>query len=288
MGKGIKDRENEEYSLKMLGAQRKLYNDAKTADAIRIFLSVLFPFVLSFVSLFVSNDSAICPLSYLASILSLIVSFVVGKCIKQKKELAADIQQQFDVYVYNMPWNKKLFGKKRDLGHEIVKYSNRLFQKKGEKEKLLNWYPEPVNNMSAEESIITCQRENCWWDEDLRKRYKNYSIAIVITLTVIIFLLGVINNETVVELLCRAAFIAPMVQWILETIASLDNDLERLNRLKEAMDNVKYCRMGELQEIQKLIFEHRKKCLTLPNAFYSFFKSNDEEKAHEIIAGKTV
>lgn len=288
MSKSIKNRENEEYSLQMLGAQRKLYDDAKTADSINILLSVLFPFVLSFILLFVPGDSVIGTLSYIVSLLGLIVSFVVEKSIKHKKELAANIQQQFDVYVYNMPWNKRLFGKKKNLDHEIVKYSKKLFQKRGEKEKLLNWYPEPANNMSAEESIIICQRENCWWDEELRKRYKCISIIIVIALTVIIFLIGIIKNETVVKLLWRAAFFVPMIKWLSGTIHSLDDDLKRLNDLKEALDSLNCYQMKELQKVQKLIFEHRKNCLPIPNLIYRFYKNNDEEIAHEIIEGKTV
>lgn len=282
MNNGIKDRENEQHSLKMLGAQRKLYNDAKTADTIRIFLSVWFPFALSFVLLFVSEDSAVGTISYSVSVLSVISSFFVEKYIKQKKKLAATIQQQFDVYVYNMPWNDRLFGKKKNLDHEVVEHSKSLFHKEGEKEKLLNWYPESVNDMPINEGIATCQRENCWWDAGLRKRYKAISIGIVITLTVIIVMLGVVNDENVVKLLWRAAFIAPMVQWLLDTIESLDDDLESLNELSDALNSGDRYQIDELQETQKLIFEHRKNCLAIPNIVYKIFKNNDEDKAHQI------
>ena len=38
--------------------------------------------------------------------------------------------------------------------------------------------------------------------------------------------------------------------------------------------------MEDLQDIQKLIFIHRKDCFAIPNFFYKHFKDNDEDKAH--------
>lgn len=42
-----------------------------------------------------------------------------------------------------------------------------------------------------------------------------------------------------------------------------------------------YC-MEELQEIQKMIFEHRKNCLAIPNIVYEIFKDNYEDRAYRI------
>lgn len=137
MSNGINTRENERCTINMLGAQRKLYNDAKRADAIKIFLSVLLPFALSVLLLFISEESVVGTLFYSVSILGVIVSFLVSKYIKKKKELAATIQQHFDTYVYHMPWNDKLFGKKKNLNNEIIEYSKKLFKKKERKKSYL-------------------------------------------------------------------------------------------------------------------------------------------------------
>ena len=82
-----------------------------------------------------------------------------------------------------------------------------------------------------------------------------------------VLIMGVILNESVIELLCRIAFWAPMLQWLFETVKMLNDDLES---------------MEDLQDIQKLIYEHRKGCLTIPNFFYGYFKDNDEDRAHRM------
>lgn len=282
MSNGIITRENEQYSINMLGAQRKLYNDAKRADAIKIFLSVLLPFTLSVLLLFITEESVVGTLFYSVSILGVIVSFLVGKYIKKKKELAATIQQHFDVYVYHMPWNDKLFGKKKNLNNEIIENSKKLFKKGGEKEKLLNWYPESVDTKPLEEGIIVCQRENCWWDAGLRKRYKNFSIVLITVFVLVVIVLGIVNNESVIKLLWRSAFIAPMVQWLLETIDSLDEDIDSLSELSDILNSCAQYQMDELQEIQEMIFNHRKNFQAIPNIVYKLFKNNDEDKARQI------
>lgn len=282
MSNGINSRENERCSINMLGAQRKLYNDAKRADAIKIFLSVLLPFALSVLLLFISEESVVGTLFYSVSILGVIVSFLVSKYIKKKKELAATIQQHFDTYVYHMPWNDKLFGKKKNLNNEIIEHSKKLFKKKGEKEKLLDWYPESVDTKTLEEGIIVCQRENCWWDAGLRKRYKTFSIVLITGFVLVVIILGIVNNESVIKLLWRSAFIAPMVQWLLETIDSLDEDIDRLSELSDTLNGCGQYQMNELQEIQQMIFEHRKNCQAIPNIVYKLFKNNDEDKARQI------
>ena len=97
-----------------------------------------------------------------------------------------------------------------------------------------------------------------------------------------VLIMGVILNESVIELLCRIAFWAPMLQWLFETVKMLNDDLENLNELDVAINSKEEKSMEDLQDIQKLIYEHRKGCLTIPNFFYGYFKDNDEDRAHRM------
>lgn len=132
------------------------------------------------------------------------------------------------------------------------------------------------------EGILVCQRENFTWDAGLRKRFRRLSIGVVVLLSGAVLIMGVILNESVIELLCRIAFWAPMLQWLFETVKMLNDDLENLNELDVAINSKEEKSMEDLQDIQKLIYEHRKGCLTIPNFFYGYFKDNDEDRAHRM------
>ena len=58
------------------------------------------------------------------------------------------------------------------------------------------------------------------WDVGLRKRFKFASAALIIILFVVILVMGLWKNERIIELLWRAAFIVPMLKWLLDTIKS--------------------------------------------------------------------
>lgn len=282
MSNGINQRQNEEKCVAMLAAQRPLYNDAKKLDWTSTVLSVLIPFLLSCILLFVSKDSPVGVISYIVSIVSMIFSFCVSGHIKNEKRMAAFIQQKFDTYVYTMPWNRRIFGDDKNVSSEIAQYSEKILSNNAEKEKLKNWYTVEADRKPLNEGILVCQRENFTWDAGLRKRFRRLSIGVVVLLSGAVLIMGVILNESVIELLCRIAFWAPMLQWLFETVKMLNDDLENLNELDVAINSKEEKSMEDLQDIQKLIYEHRKGCLTIPNFFYGYFKDNDEDRAHRM------
>jgi len=212
----------------------------------------------------------------------MIFSFCVSGHIKNEKRMAAFIQQKFDTYVYTMPWNRRIFGDDKNVSSEIAQCSEKILSNNAEKEKLKNWYTVEADRKPLNEGILVCQRENFTWDAGLRKRFRRLSIGVVVLLSGAVLIMGVILNESVIELLCRIAFWAPMLQWLFETVKMLNDDLENLNELDVAINSKEEKSMEDLQDIQKLIYEHRKGCLTIPNFFYGYFKDNDEDRAHRM------
>ena len=131
MSNGIATRQNEDNSIAMLAAQRQLYRDAKKYNTVSVALSVWIPFALAVILLFISENTKWRYASYILSIVSMAFSFVIDKYIEEKKQLAAFIQQKFDVYVYEMPWDKRIFGilikmiptvKRRNFAHVFMTY----------------------------------------------------------------------------------------------------------------------------------------------------------------------
>lgn len=284
MSNGIAMRQNEEKAITMLAAQRQLYNDAKRFDSISVMLSVWLPFVMALILLFLPEESNWKSVSYILAIVSMLFSFVVDKRIDDKKKLAAYIQQKFDVYVYNMPWNERIFGKDKNVNQDIVTYSKHIMENDGEKKGLHNWYTPAVDNKELLTGILLCQRENFGWDVGLRKRYRLVSVIIIVLLCSFVLVMGLWKNESVVILLWRLAFILPMLKWLFDTVKMLNKDMERLIELDEIVNNNVTKTMDELQDIQKMIFEHRKECYAIPNFIYQIFKDNDEDTARRVVS----
>lgn len=284
MSNGIAMRQNEEKAITMLAAQRQLYNDAKRFDAISVMLSVWLPFVMALILLFLPEESNWKSVSYILAIVSMLFSFVVGKRIDDKKKLAAYIQQKFDVYVYNMPWNERSFGKDKNVNQDIVTYSKHVMENDEEKKRLHNWYTPAVDNKELLTGILLCQRENFGWDVGLRKRYRLVSVIMIVLLCSVVLAMGLWKNESVAMLLWRLAFIVPMLEWLFDTVKTLNKDMERLIELDEIINNDVPKTMDELQDIQKMIFEHRKECYAIPNFIYQIFKDNDEDTARRVVS----
>jgi len=280
MSNGIATRQNENNSIAMLAAQRQLYRDAKKFDVLSVALSVWIPFVLAVILLFISGDTEWKNASYILSIVSMIFYFIIDKYIEEKKQLAALIQQKFDVYVYTMPWNKRIFGDNKNIDHEIATYSKKILNNPQEKKKLKDWYAPEVDKKNIIDGILACQRENFWWDVGLRKRFRLASITLIIILFVAIFVMGLWKNERIIELLWRVAFIAPMLKWLLDTIKKLNKDISTLQELDSDINNNETKTMEDLQDIQKVIFQHRKECYVIPECIYNIFKDNDEDRAY--------
>lgn len=162
MSNGIVARQNENNSIAMLATQRQLYRDAKKFDMLSVALSVWIPFAFAVILLFIPGNTKWKYASYILSIVSMVFSFIIDKYIEEKKQLAAFIQQKFDLYVYGMPWNKRIFGKDKNIDHEVTTYSKKILNNSQEKKKLKDWHPPGVDEKNIIDGILAYQRENFW------------------------------------------------------------------------------------------------------------------------------
>ena len=280
MSNGIATRQNEDNSIAMLAAQRQLYREAKKYNTVSVALSVWIPLALAVILLFLPENTEWRYASYILSIVSMFFSFVIDKYIEEKKQLAAFIQQKFDVYVYEMPWDKRIFERDKNVDHEIATHSKKILSTPQEKKQLKDWYTPVVDKKNTIDGILACQRENLGWDVGLRKRFKFASIILFIILVAVILAMGLWKNERIIDLLWRVVFIAPMLKWLLDTIKKLNKDISTLQELDSDINNNETKTMEDLQDIQKVIFQHRKGCYAIPECIYNIFKDNDEDRAY--------
>ena len=279
---GIQKRQNEEKSICMLAAQRSLYNKAKNFNTISFIISIILPLFLSFFLVRLGNDEKLRITLYIIVILSMFLNLYLSSETKNIKKLAAFIQQKFDIYVYDMKWDKHLFGKNKNVDDDIVEYSNKIINTPAERESLTNWYVSSVDNKPLNKAILICQRENFSWDCGLRKRAKYFYTILILVLIFIVFIIGIINNEVVNKLLERIVFIIPMLRWLFTICQDLTNDITRLKDIDVKINSNNDKNIEDLKEIQRDIFEHRKNCYTIPNWLYKFFKNNEEDKQHRL------
>ncbi len=183
-----------------------------------------------------------------------------------------------------MPWNERIFGNNRNVNKDIALYSKHIMEDAREKQLLYNWYTPAVDNEDLLTGILLCQRENVCWDVGLRKRYRLVCVIIIGLLCMIVLVMGLWKNESVVILLCRLAFIIPMLKWLFDTVKSLNKDMKRLIDLDVIVNDDAPKTMDELQDIQRIIMEHRKKCYAIPGFIYQVFKDNDEDMARRVIS----
>ena len=270
MNNEIVTRQNEEKAIEYLAAQRQIYSEAKKLDNIGIIFSVILPLVLSIMQLFFKENIFWSLSSKILSIVSMFVGMAVGSFVKKGKNVAAMIQQMFDVYVYQMPWDNKLFGKEKNLSYLIAEKSKILLDKAGERDKLMNWYTgcvgEGVSNIKG---IWMCQKENFNWDVNLRKKYKKSCSIIVGVLIVGILLAGLVNDESIIVLISRFAFILPMLKWLFPMIKQLNDDIRNMQEIDELINDSEEKTMDDLQEIQNKLYVHRKSCYAIPDFFYN-------------------
>ena len=177
-----------------------------------------------------------------------------------------------------------IFGKDKNVNGDIVVCSKEIIENADEKERLYNWYTPAVDNRDLLVGILLCQRENFRWDVGLRKRYRLASVIMIVGFCLLVLVMGLWKNESVAMLLCRLAFVTPMLEWLLSMVRTLNKDMDRLKELDEIINNDVPKTMDELQDIQKMIYEHRKECYAIPNFIYQIFKDNDEDTARRVIS----
>lgn len=273
----IRERQNEKVAIDYLAAQRQLYKESNRYELYKWICMVALPIICAVIKSIIIEAAVLNIVTYMIPILSFVLSYYIGKQSQILRRKAAEIQQHFDLYVYQMEWNTLLFGKQQDVTNLVAEKAAVL--SKEERKKLRNWYELDKKKHSNEEEIPVCQLENIKWDGNLRKRYKVWNCIIIGIISIGILLLGIIKEETVPMLLGRIWIITPLLKWLWDVVQRLDFSIKSLEDLNSRMGMLSTPNMHDLQMIQNMIYEHRKTCLKIPDWFYKLFKDKDQENA---------
>ncbi len=279
MEKGIRERQNESISIDYLAAQKRIYSESKRYDICLWIISVLIPIVYTIFEMTVLKGKAVNDIKYIIPIVSLLLYCPLKGQSQKLRNMAADIQQHFDLYVYKMNWNTFLFGKKKSVENLVKKKANLL--KIEEKNDLKNWYDLDDEIRKNNEEILLCQLQNIGWDINSRKYYKTFNFFVLFAVLGILVLICYYLEYTVPVFFQQIWIFIPFFKWMWDVIQKLNiniNDLENIFSRVKMLDNIN---MYNLQFIQSYIYMHRKSCHKIPDCFYDLIKGNNGDKKME-------
>jgi hypothetical protein len=188
----VTENQNSPENLRLLAAQRHLYTQAKRLHlwcvAGTVGLAAIAPLIFL---VWPGSKKVLAILGGIWTVTSrLVLEGIEAKKIKQ----AAAIQEQFDVGLFGLSWNRTLVGNK--VKPELIHSAARDFH--GNQEKLKNWYADP-GNIPRPLSILLCQRTNLVWDWRLR-RHCAWGISLAtLALFGLGIILAVVTNQTIID-----------------------------------------------------------------------------------------
>lgn len=146
--------------------------------------------------------------------------------------------------------------------------------------------------MPIHQARIICQRSNVWWDAKLRRRYSKWIVIILITLTIVVFLIGLVGGLNLEKFLL--AVLAPLMPAFvlgLRQYAEHNEAANRLDRLRENAEILvqkavsKKLTQQDLEmesySFQTQIYDNRRHSPLIFDWLYSRLRSKDEEQMNK-------
>lgn len=277
----IKVQQDLPQNLKLLAAQRVAYERAKYVFGLQVLFTVVFAVALNFVRL-LPKERIIDSLPYILAF-SILISFadllIFVKYISKMRTNAAKVQELFDCSIYHMEWNSFNCGSKPDA---IFIYNNFKRYIPDPSRKIENWYDIDLSGLKQESAILLCQETNLWYDSNLREKFKNLALYILVGLMLGSFLISMVSKQDAGMIVLY--ILAPLLPAILLTIKIYQENEKSIgasNELKKAIftlkQSSKVLSMEDLRQIQDKIFCSRKDSALVPEWFYRKKRSNLEE-----------
>jgi len=229
MADNISSRQNLPGNIQRLAAQRYLYSRAKHLSLLQAFLAGATPILAAIVVAL--RPSAEVWAAFAGVVVPLVDVGWLDPWQKRFREGAADIQEDFDCRVFELPWNHALAGH-RPGAEEIHEAAKR--HAPSSDAPLENWYPPAVSALPLNQGRLICQRTNCWWDSKLRRRYSMGIVIALIIVSAFVVLMGLITGMTLQKfVLAVIAPLSPAVLWGMRERQRQMEAASALDRLKE-------------------------------------------------------
>jgi len=282
----ILTRQNEAYFLKLLAAQRQIYNEEKRWFGIWIILTTIITVVGSGALALIQPINAMITLIILLWVIGDI--FALYSITKRGKD-AARIQELFDCELLELPWNEFLAKKPEEsiIDAAATRYATQASP--ADKARLPDWYSKGITGMPMHVARVACQQENLLWDEKQRREYVTWIGIALLILALILVVISILANWP-----AREFFTGPLLIMVPIFAMGVKHGYEHykaINRLTELIDScaklLQETSTPEVdpetmkqrsRELQNEIFRHRAENPPVFNWFYERIREKYERR----------
>lgn len=272
----ISTEQNSERQLQRLAAQRQLYATAKAVFGTQVILSGPVAVLAAFFVIALPEAKGFAALWGIT--VALCDLFWLTPWQKRLRDRAARIQEAFDCDVLGLPWNDVKAGKRP--APELVKEQADKYRTWADKmPPLSDWYAPVASELPLHIGRIACQRSNCWWDAEQRRRYATWVIVAVVLIFCAVLWLAFGKGFGLDDFILKVA--APLAPALLLGVRQFTEQREAATRLDSLKDHSERLWNDALsgwpeaeltaraRSLQDEIFESRRKS---PLVFDAIFK----------------
>ena len=277
----IAQEQNTPESLLLLAAQKRIYSLAKRTHSIRVVVVLLLELVAPFVVLALSDWKD--GLELVGAGLTLVSALILVGIEANRVKQAATIQEELDIHLFQLPWNKTLVG--HEVAPELISRAAKEY--KGGEDKIRDWYPDP-SGAPYPKDVFLCQRTNLMWGVRLQSNYAYTLIGITTGYFLLGALIGIVRQESLVAYL--VAILVPALPALLEAIDTYRRHTESAREkaellahvddlIKDKIDSLRL--VEECRNIQNSIYVMRSTRPLVPDWWYELWRKKFDIDARE-------
>ena len=210
MTNSILKKQDDERGQRLLSARQQSFSHARHLFILQFVLMVVGP-LLAWIYVSITGENR----PQVASVILMLTIFdvtIIDRLYKEKIKFASLIAQEFDTYLFNLPWYNLFTGNPADA--ESISSLSRDFFSKKSGDDLKGWYSLEIDGIPLYFSTLLCQRMNVSYDSGLRKIYKNILLFFFFIIAVLFFSVAVALNYTINTFILSILLpAAPLVIW---------------------------------------------------------------------------
>lgn len=289
----IHSEQNQPNQLEKLRAFSQLYLEAKRWLTIDIILSISSALIGSIVIAFYPKLTIYCVV--FASLVTLVSFLFINPHQKKLQVEAAKIQQLLDCELFGLDWEEF-----RNIGigsppdyERISDASDTHKNHSPDDSNLRDWYPIIVKEIPLPFARLVCQRTNCWWDGEQRRKYSNWIIILLSIFSVSILMIGLIKGLTLETFISSVFF--PLLPILILGIRQYRENMQAAatldtlkNKVREIWSKIECYKSNEFDqlktesiELQSQIFKNRATSPLIFNWFYQLLREKQQDSMNK-------
>lgn len=279
----IHERQNSDWCLKLLAAQRQLYSEAKALRRWRTWSAAAVMIIGLIVSAFIPGVLTIVGVAGgILAVPERLIAALEGHCTK----MAANIQEQFDTFVFPLTWNQIVVGRKVDA--EEIDAAQARFS--ASREELHDWYS-PTEGLPHPLDILACQRTNLRWDNHLRLRYARGLTVALGCLALATLAIGIARNLNLLSFVLAYLPSLPAFLAGIDAAQAHHRHASEQLELKEMVEelwesgrhDLRNVKVSDCRIIQDSIYRLRVCAPPIPDWWYWRYRSQFEKGAKQAV-----